>query len=53
MMQYLYFVGVYNLRYIKFPRYLRRLITVGTDGQSSRITAWNWCRPDCLSAEIK
>jgi len=41
------------LRYIKFPRGLRWLITVGTDGKSSRITAWNWCRSDCLSATIK
>jgi len=29
------------MRYIKFPGGLRGLITVGTDGQSSRISAWN------------
>ena len=34
------------MRYIKFPPGLRGLINVGTDWQSSRITASNWCRPD-------
>jgi len=41
------------VRYIKFPRGLRGLITVGTAGYSSRITTWNWCRSDCLSATIR
>jgi len=37
---------------MKFPRGFRGLITVWTDGQSSRITACNWCRPDCLIQTI-
>jgi len=34
---YLYFLDVQNVRYIKFPGDFRGLITVGTDGQYSRI----------------
>jgi len=41
------------MRYIKFPRGFRGLINVETDGQPSRITAWNWWRPDCFSDTIK
>jgi len=37
------------LRYIKFPRGLRRRITVGPDGQSFGITSLNWCSSNCLS----
>jgi len=37
----------------KVSMWFRGLITVGTEVQSSRITACNWRRPDCLSAKIK
>jgi len=40
------------LRHIKFPGGFRGLITVGTDGHSSRITASTWSRPDFLCANI-
>jgi len=47
-MQYLYFVGVKNVRYIKSPRGFRGLITGGTDGNSSRIRAWK-----CYFSELR
>jgi len=34
-------------------REVHKVSTVGTDGQSSRITVWNWCKSGCLSATIK
>jgi len=40
-MKYLYFVDAQNVRNIKFPLVFRGLITVGTDGQSSKIRAAN------------
>ena len=41
------------MKYVEFPHRLKGLNYVGFDGISSRITGWNWCRPDCLSAAIK
>jgi len=38
------------LRYTTFRRGLRRVVALGTDEQSSRITTWNCRREDFLSA---